>query len=139
MDSFYIHILAEDHVVARGDCLSMVLPLEDGLYGVQAHHSNMISAVVPGILSCTMADGSTVRSVVSNGLVKVENNDVLVLIESAESPEAIDLARAERAVLEAQEVLHRKHSLMEQTAAEASLARAINRIKARNTFDMDNI
>ena len=139
MDSFYIHVLAEDHVVARGDCLSMVLPLEDGLYGVQAHHSNMISAIVPGILTCTMADGSAVRSAVSRGLVKVENNDVLVLIESAENPEAIDLDRAKRAAWEAQEILHRKHSLMEQTAAEASLARAINRIKAKNTFDMDNI
>ena len=138
MDSFYIHVLAEDHVVARGDCLSMVLPLEDGLYGVQAHHSNMISAIVPGILTCTMADGSTIRSAVSRGLVKVENNDVLVLIESAENPEAIDLDRAKRAAWEAQEVLQRKHSLMEQTAAEASLARAINRIRAKNTFDMDN-
>ena len=139
MDSFYIHVLAEDHVVARGDCVSMVLPLEDGLYGIQAHHSNMISAIVPGILSCTMADGSTIRSAVSRGLVKVEKNDVLVLLESAEAPEAIDLDRAKRAAMEAQEILLRQHSLMEQTAAEASLARALNRIKTRNTFDMDNI
>ena len=139
MDSFYIHVLAEDHVVARGDCVSMVLPLEDGLYGIQAHHSNMISAIIPGILSCTMADGSTIRSAVSRGLVKVEKNDVLVLLESAENPETIDLERAKRAAAEAQEVLQRQHSLMEQTAAEASLARAINRIKAKNTFDMDNI
>jgi len=138
MDSFYIHVLAEDHVVARGDCLSMVLPFDDGLYGIQAHHSNMISAIFPGILSCTMADGSTVRAAVSRGLVKVEDNDVLVLVESAEDPETLDLPRAQRAVKEAQEVLHRQHSLMEQTAAEASLARALNRIRAKRSSDLDN-
>ena len=138
MDSFFIHILAEDHVVARGDCLSMVVPVYDGLYGIQAHHSNMISAIVPGIMTCTMADGSKVRAAVSKGLVKVEDNDVLVLVESAEYPESIDIARAQRAAREAEEILHRKHSLMEQTAAEASLARALNRIRAKSASEPEN-
>lgn len=135
MDSFYIHILAEDHVVARGDCISMVIPVEDGLYGIQAHHSSMISAIVPGVLSCTMADGSAIRAVVSRGLVKVENNDVLVLVESAEDPESIDLKRARRAADEAREILRGQTSLMEHTAAEASLARALNRIRAKQSLD----
>ncbi len=138
MDSFYIHILAEDHVVARGDCLSMVIPVHDGLYGIQAHHSSMISAIVPGILSCSMADGSSFRTVVSRGLVKVEANDVLVLVESAEDPDSIDLARARRAEREAREILRGQASRMEHTAAEASLARALNRIRAKNSPDIEN-
>ncbi len=135
MDSFYIHILAEDHVLLRGDCISLVLPILDGQYGIQAHHSSMISAVVPGILSCTMADGSTLTAAVSNGLVKVEDNDVLVLIESAEAPEDIDAIRAKRAAEEAQAAMLQQRSKMEYRAAQASLIRATNRLRAKGRYN----
>lgn len=139
MNSFYIHILAEDHVVARGDCLSMTLPVYDGLYGIQANHSNMISTVEPGLLSCTMADGSTIHAAVSNGLVKVENNDVLVLIESAETPEDIDLVRAKRAAEEAEAQLRHHNSMLEYRMAEASLIRATNRLRLKGSSTPENI
>ncbi len=138
MDSFYIHILAEDHVLLRGDCLSLTLPIIDGLYGIQAHHSNMISAIVPGILSCTMADGSSLTAAVSNGLVKVEDNDVLVLVESAEAPEDIDLIRAKRAAEEAQAEMQKNLSMMEYRAAQASLIRATNRLRAKGKYRPDD-
>ncbi len=135
MASFYIHILAEDHVVIRGDCESLVLPLVDGLYGVQAHHSSMISAIVPGVLSCTMADGSSLTLAVSNGLVKVEDNDVLVLVESAEEGADIDAIRAQRDAEEAEALLRSQKSKMEYRAAQASLIRATNRLKVKGRYD----
>ena len=135
MRSFYIHVLAEDHVLVRGDCLSLVLPLVDGLYGIQANHSPMISAVVPGELSCTMADGSSISAAVSNGLVKVENNDVLVLVESAETGGEIDLIRARRAAEEAEAALRSQKSAMEYRAAQASLIRAANRLRTKGRYD----
>ncbi len=138
MDSFYIHILAEDHVLVRGDCHNLVLPIFDGLYGIQAHHSNMISAVEPGILTCTMADGSIITAAVSNGLVKVEDNDVLVLVESAEAPEDIDVIRAKRAAEEAEAALHRHASMMEYRVAQASLIRATNRLRVKGQFKPDD-
>ncbi len=135
MRSFYIHVLAEDHVLVRGDCLSLVLPLVDGLYGIQANHSPMISAVVPGELSCTMADGSSISAAVSNGLVKVENNDVLVLVESAETGGEIDLIRARRAAEEAEAALRSQKSAMEYRVAQASLIRAANRLRTKGRYD----
>ena len=134
MRSFYIHVLAEDHVLVRGDCLSLVLPLVDGLYGIQANHSPMLSAVVPGELSCTMADGSSISAAVSNGLVKVENNDVLVLVESAERPEEIDTARAKRAAEEARDAMMAREASLEYRAAQATLIRATNRLRVKRGY-----
>ncbi|MBR5490168.1 MAG: ATP synthase F1 subunit epsilon [Oscillospiraceae bacterium] len=134
MASFYVHILAEDHVLVRGDCLSLVLPLPDGLYGIQAHHSNMISAVIPGLLKCTMKDGTVINAAVSNGLVKVEDNDVLVLVESAEDSAEIDVIRAKRAAEEAEALLRSKHNAMEYRMAQASLIRATNRLRASGRY-----
>ena len=137
MESFYIHILAEDHVLCRGDCTSLVLPLIDGLYGIQAHHSSMISAVIPGVLSCTMADGTVINAAVSNGLVKVEDNDVLVLVESAEESGDIDALRAKRDAEEAEAALRSHKTAMEYRVAQAALLRATNRLRAKGYHHPD--
>ena len=134
MESFYVHILAEDHVLVRGECSSLVLPLLDGLYGIQANHAPLISAVIPGVLSCTMADGRILTAAVSNGLVKVENNDVLVLVESAEESGDIDVIRARRAAEEAEAIMRSHKSAVEYRAAQASLIRATNRLRAKGKY-----
>ena len=90
MRRFYLHVLAEDHVLFRGDCLSMVLPISDGQYGILAGHSNMVAAVVPGTLRFTTAVGEKVSAAVGAGIVKVEANEVLVLVESAERLDGTD-------------------------------------------------
>ena len=134
MASFYVHILAEDHVLVRGDCNSLVLPLVDGLYGIQAHHSSMISAIVPGVLSCTMADGTVFTAAVSNGLVKVEDNDVLVLVESAKKSGDIDSLRAKRDAEEAEAALRSHKTAMEYRIAQAALLRATSRLRASGSY-----
>ena len=48
MNTFRLHILAADRVFFEGDCTSLIVPTVHGQYGVQARHSNMIAALVPG-------------------------------------------------------------------------------------------
>lgn len=134
MDSFYVHVLVEDHVLFRGDCVSMLLPIADGQYGIMAHHSNMVSAIVPGELRLTTTGGETVTAAVSNGIVKVENNDVLVLVESAERPEEIDAARAKKAAQEARDAMMAREAGMEYRAAQATLIRATNRLRVKRSY-----
>ena len=82
----------------EGACENLVVPCADGSFGVQAHHSNMISAVTPGELALPPRRGPRRRpekiAAVSAGLIKVERNDVLVLVDTAERPEEIDANRA---------------------------------------------
>ena len=94
-----------------------------------ADHCNTISAVVPGLLEYTLPNGEVQSVAVSNGMVKIENNEVMILVDSAERPEEIDIRRAERAAAEAREQMLQKKSIMEYRTAEAYLARALNRIK----------
>ena len=67
-------------------------------------------------------------------MVKVEDNDVLVLVDSAERPEEIDTNRAERAVAEAKEAMLQKKTVQEYKMAQAHLARAINRLRVKRSF-----
>ncbi len=134
MKSFYLHVLAEDHVVFRGDCVSIVVPIADGQYGIMANHSNMVSAIVPGEMHFTTVDGETVTAAVSGGIVKVEANDILVLVESAERPEEIDAARAKRAAEEARDAMMAREASLEYRAAQATLIRATNRLRVKRGY-----
>ena len=129
MKTFMLSVLAADSCIYVGECSSVVLPAADGQYGVLADHSNTISAVVPGLLEYMLPNGEVQSVAVSNGMVKIENNEVMILVDSAERPEEIDIRRAERAAAEAREQMLQKKSIMEYRTAEAYLARALNRIK----------
>ena len=129
MKTFMLSVLAADSCIYVGECSSVILPAADGQYGVRADHCNTISAVVPGLLEYTLPNGEVQSVAVSNGMVKIENNEVMILVDSAERPEEIDIRRAERAAAEAREQMLQKKSIMEYRTAEAYLARALNRIK----------
>ena len=118
MRTFQMHLLEADKVFFEGECESLVVPTTVGQYGILAGHSNMISAVVPGVLSYR-APGKEWR------------NDILVLVDSAEYPEEIDAKRAQRAADEAKEAILQKRSVREYRTAQANLARAINRLRVK--------
>ena len=84
MKAFSVHILAADHAFFEGECTSLVLPTVDGQYGVLAGHSNASGAIVPGTLTCRTAAGETLYAAVSAGLVKVEDGEVLVLVDATQ-------------------------------------------------------
>lgn len=135
MSSFQVSVLAADNVLYEGPCEYLVVPTIHGQYGILANHSNMISAVVPGELSYRTPDGEEQLAAVSTGLVKVENNEVLVLVDTAERPEEIDANRAKRMADEAKEAILQKRSFQEYRSAQATLAREINRLEVKRHYD----
>jgi F-type H+-transporting ATPase subunit epsilon len=138
MESFRLHFMASEHMVYDGEAESVSLMTTEGSIGILAHHSNLVMAVVPGVVEYVPA-GETAREaglsgrqtvVVSDGLLKVENNEVMLLVDTAERPEDIDEARAKRAEEQAREALKRANSNRDVALASAELSRAMSRIKA---------
>ncbi len=127
---FQVHILSADRNFYQGPCVSLVLPTIDGDVGILARHVPLVTAVVPGEVRYTKEDGEQLTALVSHGLVRVKENDVLVLVDSAERPDEIDLARARRAAEQAREELLHKQSWQEYLQTQANLSRAMNRLKA---------
>lgn len=132
MDTFQVHILAADKTLYEGPCVSLIIPASDGERGILAHHSGMMAAIVPGTIRWQPPGGAVQLAAVSPGMVKVENNEVLVLVDSAERPEEIDEARARREADEAREALLQKKSRQEHQLAQATLARALNRLRVKS-------
>ena len=136
MASFQVHILASDHTFYQGPCQSLIVPTPHGQYGIMAHHSNMISAIVPGTLRYRLEGQDFQQAAVSSGLIKVENNDVLILVDTAERPEDIDSVRAQEAYERAKEQMRQNQSIQEYHVSRASLARAMVRLKEAGKYEI---
>ena len=129
-----LSILAADSKFYEGECEGLIVPTTDGQFGILPGHCEIIAAVTPGKLSYTLPGGEIKYAAVSEGLLKIEGDHVLILVDSAERPEDIDANRAQRAADAAKEELLRKRSHQEYQTAQAHLARAINRLRVRENF-----
>ncbi len=131
MNTFMLNVLAAEKPFFEGECVSLIIPTDDGQYGILAKHNNMIAAIVPGVLIIKTPDGTEIVAAVSEGLVKVENNQVLILVDTAELPEEIDENRARRSAEQAKEIILQKKSISDYYAAQAKMARAIGRLRVK--------
>ena len=132
MNTFYLKIIASDRVFFESRCRMIVLPVFDGEKAVQAHHENMVIAVSVGGIRITTEDGTKVEGVVGSDFAQIINNRVTLLVDTAEKPEEIDVRRAREALERAKEQLRQKQSIQEHSHSEASLARAIARLRMKS-------
>ena len=128
MNSFILNITASSREFYQGSCESMVLPVKDGVYGVQAGHSPVLVAIHMGMLKFTV-DGETREILVGDGIAEVTPTFVLLLVDSAERPEDIDKNRAEAARIRAEERLQHKQSMHEYYQTKIALDRAMQRLQ----------
>ena len=128
MNSFILNITASSGEFYQGSCESMVLPVKDCVYGVQAGHSPVLVAIHMGMLKFTV-DGETREILVGDGIAEVTPTFVLLLVDSAERPEDIDKNRAEAARIRAEERLQHKQSMHEYYQTKIALDRAMQRLQ----------
>ena len=133
MNSFILNITASSGEFYQGSCESMVLPVKDGVYGVQAGHSPVLVAIHMGMLKFTV-DGETREILVGDGIAEVTPTFVLLLVDSAERPEDIDKNRAEAARIRAEERLQHKQSMHEYYQTKIALDRAMQRLQTAATY-----
>lgn len=134
MNTFKLIFLTADKPFYEGECESLEVPTDEGQYGILAHHMNLIAAIVPGTLKYRLPGDATVYiAAVSQGLIKIENNEALILADTAERPEEIDVNTAKRDAEEAREAIMQKKSIQDYKSAQAKMARAINRLRVKES------
>ena len=128
--TYYAKIIAADGVFFKGQIRSLIIPEIDGEKEILAHHEDMVIAVYDGELRFQESEGAEWRkAVIGRGFLEIANNRVTLLVESAERPEDIDIARAKAAKERAEEQMRQKQSVQEYYHSSASLARAMARLK----------
>lgn len=133
MNTFSLKIIACDKVFYKGECEIVIFPGDDGEMAIMANHEQMTTAIEIGEIRFRVPGEQEYRiAIVSDGLLKVEHNQVSVLVYSAETPEEIDAFRAQAAAERAREQLQRRQSIIEYHISRASLSRAMARLRGKN-------
>ena len=137
MNTFNARIYKADSPFYEGKLESLIIPTNDGYYGVKALHRNLVIAIVPGIMKYRLPDETEFRTAaVSEGMIRIEDGDVLILVNTAERPEEIDAEKARARAEEAREIMLQKKSIQEFYTAESTLRRAMARLKVRGSHDI---
>lgn len=135
MSLFYLRVIAADHTFFQGRCRYLTVPAVDGEKGIMPHHEDMVIAVDDGEIRVEEENGSRHIGIVGKGFVQVFNNRVTLLVETAERPEEIDARRAQEAKERALECIRQRESIQEFHHSQASLARAMSRLKATGKYN----
>ncbi|HZW84019.1 MAG TPA: F0F1 ATP synthase subunit epsilon [Candidatus Deferrimicrobium sp.] len=129
MADFKLEVVSPEGSVLSEDVQFVILPAVDGEIGIMANHSLLISQLKIGLIRYTK-DGKVHTIATSGGYVEVADNRVVILADTAERGDVIDLQRATEAKERAQKRLNEHGADIDLKRAEYSLHRAVNRIKA---------
>lgn len=129
-ESLKLSILTPERKVFNGEVKELTTENDLGRFEILPDHEAMITALTPTVTLFTTVDNKSLKLFTSTGMLKINNNEVNFLCETAEWPEEIDLSRAEEARKKAEHLLVGKEGA-EYKKAELKLRRALARIKVK--------
>ena len=121
--SLQICILTPDRVFWNQEADEIILPTNTGQMGVLTNHAPIITALDIGIMSI-YSKKEWFSVALMGGFALVKQNQVTVLVNSAESKETLDFAATETSFLEAKEQLEKAVGQKEKVEANFAFKRA---------------
>lgn len=128
MTPFRLKIVAPDKEFFDGEVQMLVVRTTEGNKGILAHHISYVANLNTGFAKVVLGDNSERIAAISGGSIKVGNNEAIILATGIEWADEIDIKRAERAKVNAEELLKSKTSGREFEKASFELKRAVNRL-----------
>jgi F-type H+-transporting ATPase subunit epsilon len=127
-DTIKLDIVTAEKVVFSEEVDIVVVPGIGGELGILPHHTNLMTTLKAGELRIRRA-GEEVYMAISGGYLEVRPDRVIILADTAERDDEIDLARAEEAKRRAQERLAHRTPDIDVDRAEAALLRSMTRLR----------
>ena len=129
MTGLTLEIITPDRISFKGDIQSITIPGTDGSFQVLKNHAPLMSTFEIGEIKVVLYDNNQKNYSTGGGTVEVLKNHVLVLADSLEEIEDIDVERARSAKERAENRLSRRTDTTDVERAENALKRAINRLR----------
>ena len=127
-----VTIVTGDCLVYQGVARRVVAPAVNGQIAILPGHLTLLAALEPGEMIVRRGDeeeGAAIDLAIGGGFLEVRDDEVIVLVDSAERAEEIDVARAEEARLRALEAMRQYRGTPEYAAAVRALSRSRARLK----------
>lgn len=131
MSSMLLEIVTPERKVYSREVNMVIVKGVDGELGILPNHIPFVTPlkIAPVIVRREKESDSIA---VNGGFIEVRKDKVIILAETAELPEDIDVERAQAAKDRAEKRLSSKTDELDYRRAEIALQKAINRINIKN-------
>ena len=127
--TFHLEIVTPRKIIFSAEVESFSAPGVVGGFQVLKSHAPLLSSIQVGEVKVIDTAGKESRYATSGGFVEVHENKVVMLAETAERVDEIDVQRAQQSRDRAQKRLAEKRPDTDVERARVALARALNRLK----------
>jgi F-type H+-transporting ATPase subunit epsilon len=129
MKEIYLEIITPSKSVFKGQVKSVTVPGSLGNFQMLFNHAPLISSLEIGKINLVDINDKEIQLVTGGGTVEVKENKILILADSIETLDELDVERAKKSYQRAKERLANRKSDVDFVRAELSLNRALNRLK----------
>jgi F-type H+-transporting ATPase subunit epsilon len=106
METLNLEILTPNGPIFNGKAASVTLPGEEGEFGVLAHHASLTTLLTAGVIDIEKEDKTTESVVVNWGVVQVDEEKVVVLVDGAVAIRGESESEVAKALDDAKTLLH---------------------------------
>jgi F-type H+-transporting ATPase subunit epsilon len=126
--TFRLEIVTAEKMIFSEDVSAVIAWGVEGQLGILPHHAPLMTMLQPGDLMIRKEKEEEYLAI-SGGFLEVRPDKVIILADSCERVDEIDIARAEEAKKRAQETMKAAPLTDQAASAEAALRRSLARLK----------
>ena len=128
-----LEVVSPEKTVFSDDVNMVIARSTGGEIGILPNHAPLIASLTTDFFRILTDDGEKTL-VVTGGFIEVQPKKITVIAVTAETPEEIDVDRAQKALERAKERLAQKKQEIDELRAQAALKRAILRLTLAERF-----
>ena len=128
-NTFQLEIITPTKVITEGQVNYVRAESFDGQFGIMAKHTNSTIALDVGEIK-VVKNGKNIYYATNGGFADIQSESVLLLLETIERVDEIDIDRAKLSLDRAKKRLNDKD--MNQARSRAAISRANNRLNISN-------
>jgi F-type H+-transporting ATPase subunit epsilon len=134
MREYRLKIVTPEKIFFDDMVEQVIVRTSEGDIGILAGHENYVADLASAPVKIKQ-NGKTRVSALSNGMIKVSENGVIILATAIEWAEDIDIEWAKRSEQDARNKIQQHESDRAFKNAELKLKRALNRISVHNSYN----
>lgn len=124
-------MLTPEKTFFEGEITSLTVQSLDGSMGILAGHTPMVIGLEPSIITIRIND--KIKSLANGeGFIVVRPDKTVVMCQTMEWPEDIEIKRVNKAIEEHERKLREAKSIAEYKLSKATLSRAFARLKLKS-------
>jgi len=131
--AFTLKIMSPEKKFFDGEAVEVVFSTPEGSIGIMGGHSPMIAAVSEGVVRILTEDDWKIAAV-GQGFCEITSTVAEFYLDTAEWADEIDVVRAREALERANHRINNIKSKQEYLRTQASISRALARLKAAESY-----